>query len=637
MNPRMFRAYERELGYLDGELRKVLERSRDPVLHEITTSSGGRIEDPFMKQLLDGVALLNARTALQIEDAESRSTEDLLQYLLPHATAGLPSCAIVQFSDSMGSPQRTTPIRLPAHQTILETDWIPVPVTNDPNRREKAQFRTCFDVDVWPVEVKRAGLRPATKPTLDLAPAVKIPSEFFLDLQCIGGRNTFSALQGLRHLDFHVGDPNSTTLYAALVDSKAVLIEAPPSPESPEGVRIPVVVEPLGLDYGMGVIPSKHRAHHGYRLLAEHHHFPQKFHFLRLHLPLEALAGVGNSARIVFGIDSRFHNEIGHEISGVDSLGRVRLNCTPVVNLFTLQPTVTRVHLTPDAEEHLVIPDPVRGDCLEVYSIDNVRFVADDGTVKGELRPHQEVWDAPGAIGRYCVHRRLRHPSQPSEVFLSASQLDPRTLSGSPSLELTVTCSSGNLIQAMIGGSTGGKLRQKGTPAGHVATILAGPFLPLRPNPAPGRSTSLLAHVLGSRLPILSDSSPKALMEALLIYSAADWGSGPDDGGPRQGLLQRRAVNAIERVSGKPATARLPIEPDSKYAPRILVRGTQVTISVKVGSVPLGAFYLMGQVLSRFFAEITPVNSFVKLTIGSTDDGRVIFDFPPRSGQEALA
>ena len=234
------------------------------------------------------------------------------------------------------------------------------------------KFRTGLETTLWPLQVSAARwTSPDRLPTPVKAPQAAAACQ--VELTCSPDVR-FDKL-GLKSLRFYLsGEPTLVfTLYELLFNNcLQILVRDPAKGARAQALSLPVsALQPVGFREEESLLPFPRRSFIGYRLLQEYFAFPEKFFFVELGgLEQLAAAGFGRSAEIIFLI-SPFERSDRHQIleMGV-STQTFRLNCAPVVNLFTQ--TAEPIRMDETRTEYPVIPDARRRRGMEVFSIDQV-------------------------------------------------------------------------------------------------------------------------------------------------------------------------------------------------------------------------------------------------------------------------
>ena len=113
-----------------------------------------KIEDPHVERIIEAFAFLTGRISLKIADELPEITESFLNVLYPHYLAPIPSMAITQFSFGSPNDKLTAVQKLERGSRLYSR-----PVDGTPCR-----FRTCYDVQLTPMELEAAALEsPAPK------------------------------------------------------------------------------------------------------------------------------------------------------------------------------------------------------------------------------------------------------------------------------------------------------------------------------------------------------------------------------------------------------------------------------------------------------------------------------------------
>jgi len=348
MDDQFLNYYERELTFIremGAEFAKKYPKIAGRLLLE-----PDKCEDPHTERLIEAFAFLCGRIHKKIDDDFPEITESLLHILYPHYINPIPSVSVVKFE-----PVKKT---IPAAGYRIEKDaaLYSKPVAGNP-----CQFKTCYPVTLWPVEVTSAALRDPKKLLKNAQQVIEIQLKAYNNL-------TFSQLpwEGLR---FFLNGPGQHIfhLYELLFNHACHLeCESIGKQGRVEGISLsPEEIRPVGFDADEKLIAYPPRSFPGYLLLFEYFCFPEKFLFFDLH-----------------GLDQIRNRDFGDTLEIRIYLNRVAksdllihgetfcLNATPVVNLFSRIAEPIRVEQ--QKTEYRVIPDIRRLEATEVCSIDRV-------------------------------------------------------------------------------------------------------------------------------------------------------------------------------------------------------------------------------------------------------------------------
>ena len=590
-----------------------------------------KVEDPHVERMIESFAFLAGRIGLKLSDELPEITESLLNLLYPHYLAPIPSMAIAQFG--FGSPND----KLTAVQTLSRgTQLNSRPVDGTP-----CSFRTCFDVDLVPVEIKSAALEfPAPKDTRGRYAEASIR----ISVRCFGDGNLHEIRHGItgeppRSLRFYLdGEPQLVFPLYEILFTNAVSVELRPK-EAPLGdaalktitnIRLrlpdPIVmpageaIKPVGYAEDEAVLPFTKRSFPGYRLLSEYFAFPYKFLFFD-----------------VLGIDRAIDSKFGSQFDIIIHLRDVvppispvttesfKLGCSPIVNLFSR--LSDPIYLSQQQYEYHVIPDVHRQATTEVYSIDEV--ISSD-PVTGTTREFSPFYSLRHAYGEqmekafwYATRRDSQRPDdEGSEVFLSLvdSSFNPRV----PAVEVLnvrATCTNRDLPARLPFGGRDGDFEVENTVLTSRARCLTKPTETIRPPRRRAAQWRLISHMNLNFLSLVNakDASPEALQEILHLYNFDD------------SSVSRKQILGISRVEARKAVRQIGERIGTGF-----VRGLETTVTFDEEQFVGSGMYLFASVLERFLALYASMNSFNQLVVRSEQREEEIKRFPARTGEQEL-
>ena len=106
-----------------------------------------RGSDPDVERLLEGFAFLSGRIRQKLDDEFPELVHAMMNLLWPHYLRPIPSISMVEFSPIPGAVK--------GRQRVTRgVELSSVPVEGTPCR-----FRTCFDVDLFPMQLQDASLK----------------------------------------------------------------------------------------------------------------------------------------------------------------------------------------------------------------------------------------------------------------------------------------------------------------------------------------------------------------------------------------------------------------------------------------------------------------------------------------------
>lgn len=378
-------------------------------------------------------------------------------------------------------------------------------------------------------------------------------------------------------------------------------------------------MQPVGFAPEQALYPWSARSFSGFRLLTEYFALPEKFLFVDFDdLDARTLVHQGNRLELYVYFDAA--------LPGLERRLQpdcLALGCTPMVNLFPRK--CEPIRLDGQRTEYEIVPDNRRPGALELWSVEQVREMRDDGTTRhwrSFYRHPAKIPDEQG-VGFYATIRRDSVGGVPgTDVFLAP--FDPLLSVARPAdtvLSVDAICSNRDLpAQLPFGG---------GQPALHLVdgiSSIASIACLTAPTPswrAPLRehhSWRLVSHLSLAHLSIVGGpAAAESLRETLRLYDFRDTGE------------TRAAINALVSVQSRGATARVPGE-----RPGCFCRGLDVTLEFDARAWETGGLFLLASVLERFLALHATVNAFVRSTATRRGHPGATARFPPRAGARVL-
>ena len=331
--------YQQELAFLR-EMGREFAAAHPSVAHMLEGSGA----DPDVERLLEGVAFLTGRLRQKIDDELPELFQSLMSLLWPHYLRPVPSTSILQFQPIPG--QVTDVMRV---ERGTEVESVPVDGT-------ACSFRTCYDVDLMPVQLEQA--------TLDLPMA----ADAQLRLVLRGSGNVKLGQLNLRRLRVFLADElvRASSLYLWL-NRYARYVELR-NPDNDRTIRLDHrAIRPAGFAENEALLPYPAHSFTGYRLLQEYFTCPTKFFFVDFtELDRAAQLELDNRLEIIVPFSRRTEDNLRIERDSV------RLFCTPIVNLFPHSADGIRVDHT--RTEYRVRPSTSGSppEHFEIYSVDRV-------------------------------------------------------------------------------------------------------------------------------------------------------------------------------------------------------------------------------------------------------------------------
>lgn len=605
--------YSRELAYLRKMGAKFAEAH--PKIAGRLRMSGEMIEDPHVSRMIEAFAYLNARTRHKIEDDFPEITQAFLNVLYPHYLAPQPSAAIVRFELDRSQVELVGGHAIP-RGTRIETE--------PTNYGEPCRFRTCYPVQVWPLELSAASFQgqpfsaPVTPFTREAAAVVR------LELTAFSAEIPLAQFQIDRLRFFLQGTGQSIFDLYELLNNNVLGVAVARSSRDPDPVLLTAdCLRPVGFERDEGLVEYSARSLLGYRLLTEYFVFPEKFLFVDLAgLTPDVLArGGGQSQRELYLYLNRTSADLERNVARET----FQLGCTPMINLYRQRAEPIRLSHT--QTEYRVVADARHPLAHELYSID--RVVATSPTNESvEYAPfyaplHHRPSDAAGRFW-YATRRTPAptggEPDRGSEVYLTLVDLDlDPSVPSDWTLDIETTCLNRDLPARLPFGGGQPILRAE-TGGLVVAHCVTPPTKTLRPVQREGALWRLISHLTLNHLSLIDrEDGADALREILKLYDPVN-----SDG-------SRAIVEGLLSIQGKRVVGRVPSPVAAGFC-----RGVEVTLLLDEEKFTGHGLYLFAAVLDRFLSLYSTINSFTKTVVMTKQRTEPLCRWPARAGEKVL-
>ena len=613
MDPRLLQYYNLELQHLREMGAEFAQQF--PKIAARLGMNGLEVADPYVERLLEGVGFLAARVQLKLDAEFPRFTQALLEIVLPHYLAPVPSMLVAQLRPDVDDPNLGRGVVVPRGSTLVGQ--------MGSDDATACEFRTGHDVTLLPIAVSSASYFSFAPDlpleTLPIGRRVKGGVRIRLKT---AGNATFRQI-ALDRLPLYLAgrDDVANTLHELCLSSALGVLVLPVGRTKRTALDVlpPSVVQPVGFEDSEALLPVTARSFHGYRLLMEYFCFPRRYRFVAL----------SNLARAVNAIDA-------DEIEIVILLGRgdptlesvvdassFAPYCTPAINLFPRR--ADRIHVSEGAYEYHVVPDRTRPLDFEVYEVTSVVGHGAGSHSEQAFLPFYASYstDTDGRPSGYFTTRReprlfsvshaRRGPRSSyvgTEVFLGlVDEAQAPYASDLRQLSIQTVCTNRDLALLMpVGlGPTDFTLDVSAPVAG--IRVLSGPSRPHAPLTDGAVAWRAISHLSLNYLSLVNTSEQEgaaALRELLELYA------------PTGDASARRQIDGIRAVSVRPLVRRLPHAGAITFG-----RGIQVAITVDELAFEGGNAFLLGAVLDRYFARHVSMNGFVETVLHSGIRGEI--------------
>ncbi|HEY1057127.1 MAG TPA: type VI secretion system baseplate subunit TssF [Limnobacter sp.] len=618
MDPRLLELYNQELTHIRDVAREFA--LRHPKIAAGLGLDSQTVQDPTVERLLEGFAFLTARTQLKLQASFPEFTGQLLERIMPGATAPTPAMGVVQFHLQSQDPALSKGVLVEVgtqFQSMVAKGTV-TPVT----------FRSAQACRLWPVElhsVQHGAPQGAGLQSLRLASALQIR------LQRTGA-GTMASLP-LDTLDFYVSAPQEWAFELhQRIACQTVVVAVRGSSDEP-WVQLPgdALATP-GFEDTEALLPEHNQVFSGFRLLHEVFSLPERFLFFRVqHLLRACQQATGRGLEIMLGFQDT-HPQMDRWVD-TESLA---LHCVPVVNLFSM--ACDRVAVDPAQHELHLVPNRSRPQDFEVFAVESVvahgtqrrEDVLPLYTAEAAMRAHD-----PSAL-HYTIRRQAsllseraqreggRSSHVGTEVFIGLSVAHGRLQVEQSIQQLSVQalCTNRDLPLLLPLGQGNTDLQASGSFPVQSIRFVRGPCRPSPPL-AHGRGNWQLIELL-----------------ALHIHGLHSLGAGTTQTDAFHRLLslfarpenpaQLQWVRAVQQAALEPVTHRL-----VQQGRPAVFRGLELRLTLNEDCLQGLCPALLGKVLAVYVRRSLCVNGTLSVRLQCVPSGQVL-TFGPQHGLRSL-
>jgi type VI secretion system protein ImpG len=576
--------------------------------------------DPHVERLIESFAFLTARIQRNLDNDFPEIAAELLGVLYPHLVDPVPSMTVVRFDVDPARGKLTSGYPVPRH----------TPLFVHAEGGAICRFRTCFPVDLWPVELTEASFHsPDRYAFLDRAGEVATVLALTVETRA----DPLHELD-MDRLRIHLAGDQilAEGLYELIFNNLLGVVLLPDRPEEegggPDPTRPrrlhPSAVQPVGFAEEEALLPYPVYAQPAYRLIQELFAFPAKYHFL----DVTGIERHGASERLTLLV--LFDRMPTPRLTV--SRSNFVLHATPAINLF--EKTSEPIRVDHRRLEYRLVADRRREKTTEVHS---VRSVSSSSTPPGARGAEAVGGDGAREFAPfYAFHHGMERRGQKAywharrvlslyqdvtgtEMLLSFLDLDFKP--GKPPADTVFAhtlCTNRALAEQLPAGT---ELQSDQVAPVSRIVCLKKPTAQLTP-PLGGQTLwRLVSHLSLNYLSLSSgEESLHGLQEILRLYCLDESPVARQQIAGIAALGQRRVARQVGSWDG------------TGDGWRGFCRGLEVTLtfdeSLYVGS----SAFLFASVLNRFLGLYAPTNSFTQLRIRSLQREGEWKRWPPMVG-----
>lgn len=621
--------YERELRFI----RKLAGEfaGKYPEIASRLQLEPTKCEDPHVERLIESFAMLTARIHQRLDDDFSEVSDALMGILYPHYLRPIPSMTIVQLQVDPDVAAVTGGFEVEAHSILHSA----------PASGVRCQFRTCYPLSLYPLEVEEVEISSTTALRGQPIPA-SARSSLRIRLRTLGGvpfsgiapdrlRFFLDATSGNIHglYELFLRDPQGMLLSRPDVPAQPAAPGKGPAVAPPRGHFLPAsCIRPVGFSPDEGLLEYPPESFIGYRLLQEYFSFPDKFLFVDL-------TGLGAVTRSHTGHVLDIHILLSQTPAQLDTrveVANLKLGCTPAVNLFSR--SVDPIRLSHNTVEYPLIPDSRAQDSFEVHSIQRVTSVTPGTGRTVDYEPFYGVRHGQGrSTANAAYWHSMRRPSMRkgdsgSDVFISLVDPGFQFLSAPVDvLHVEALCTNRSLPARLPIGGAAGDFRLEGRPGIQKIVALRKPTDPVPAPIANANRWRLVSHLSLNYVSILDSGRTvdgdgralEALRELLALY---DFSDSPVTRQRIAGIVGMHCTRIVRRV-GRGAGAGF-------------ARGLLAELEFDSSQYTGAGVFLFASVLEHFLGLYTSVNSFTQVVARVRQHQGVLKRWAPRAGEATL-
>ncbi|QMW23352.1 type VI secretion system baseplate subunit TssF [Sandaracinobacteroides saxicola] len=602
VDPRLLGHYNRELTYLR---RRAAEFSQD---HRQVAGLLGldapTDPDPHVERLMEGVAFLNARVRLKLDEQFPLFTQYLLDALYPHYLAPTPAMGIVAIRPKAGDETPADGVRHAKGSALFAS------LAGDAT--QPVQFTTGADVQLWPLTVATADYLPTRAAVAAAAGDAQAEAGLRIRIEATSAVPLSAIPVETLPLFLDGGGDTPNLLYQQMLsECVGVRVVAPERGRKASWSEQAGPVEPMGYGAEEALLPADARAFGGYRLLAEYFAMPEKFRFARL---TGLRAGFARAERAL-DIVLLFRRSVP-ALAGAVAADTLVPFAAPVINLFERR--FDRVLVDGRQVESIVLPDRTAPLDYEVYRLDQVTgFASEDVTGTPALPLYARRVERGEKPLFYALRRRLRRLSDAearkrregdyigTENWISLSSPgDPGLARSIMEIGVRGLVTNRALATRLRPGAATLELSMQDSKGVGGIAFLRGPTKPMPPMGLSDGAWRIVSHIAPANDGFVRpDGSPATLADHLSLYLR--------DESP----VLRREIQGLTGLTSRLVTRRA-----GDVSRLAFQRGQRLTLGVAMQSYEASTAFLFTSVVARFLGDYATVNSFAECEV-KADNG----------------
>ncbi len=572
------RYFQQELGYLK-DLAAEFSKAHPAVAPMLS----GQSTDPDAERLLEGVAFLTGLLKQKLDDEFPEIIHELIRLVFPHYLRPIPSATIMAFKPKPALKQGMT---IPAGSQVAS---IPVEGTT-------CYFKTCFEVEVHPLELTDAKLveAPGKSPVINIG----------FELQ---GQSLTEWEPGSLRL-YLAGDYTTATDTYLLLHHYLDRIVVKPNDGGSPFYLSSENLKSVGFSSDEGLIPYPSHSFPAYRFLQEYFILPEKFLFLDI---------TGWDKWEERGDGTKF--EVSFELKELPVQPRIKrdnfvLFASPAINVFEHDADPIRI----DHKKTLyhVRPSSSNPSHFQIYAIENVAGFIQGTAAKRDYVPFDcfSASSQSEAVYHETIKQSVIHGG--ADIFISLAYPSHVEPAASETLTIELECTNGLLPEAIRLGDI--SQPTSSSPEFVDFTNVRPPTVFIPPPISSNLLWRFLSHLSVNYASLADAENLRAIFNLYISEQSKD----------RTAVLaNQKRVAGIETVTTS-TTDRL--------VKGVMMRGRTITVNARqdhfAGS---GDLYLFGCIMDNFLGAYASINTFTNLVVKEVLKGDS-YKWPARIGDQPL-
>ncbi len=557
--------------------------------------------DPHIERLIESFAFMSGYLQQDIDNQFPRVSSALLEALYPFLTTIVPSMAIAQFKHDT-KKAITTGSQIPKN----------FPLFTKSTGGTDCRFRTAAPLELWPIQTTGVSI---VKRDVYAFGNQLTAHENILKISLKSMGPMFSKLDP-KKLRFHINLPivAASSLYRFLFqNSYKIAIVGSQDEQSPiflqEGS-----LQQVGFGVDETIIPCPPNSNPAYGLLMEYFYFPKKFMFF----DVENLKFPEGATEVDILIPLA---PVNQEFSMPLDEYSVVLGCVPIINLYSC--VSDPIRFDRKKIDYRLVGDRGQETTCEIYSIEKVFSTAVDGREVLEIFPYFSYnhHEEKGPNKTFWTSRRVPSVKQGlpgTDVLLSFVNWDMKPqLPDTQVVYARTLCTNRQLASRLTANTL--LFPEEKIPVESIFCIHT-PTEAIYPPKEGATQWKLISNLALNHLSFSSDiKSLEALKEMLMLYAGNSFS------------VNQGEIDRIISMTCEPIVRRM-----GRDAWRGFVKGTGVTLIVDDDHSTGPGIFLLGSILSQFFALYTDINSLTELSIKSIHQEGILKTWPAIAGTKTL-